>query len=110
MVNAPSGAADLEVFAPDLPRRHLYLGAIHHRLPRAVARQERTIGDQVGDAGDAPALPVQLTKGRRAEGLGQGACHGKAMAEHGLQYLGPQRLKVVASGDALGQLAQLGLC
>ncbi len=52
-------------------------------------------------------MPVQFTEGCGAEGLGKGAGHGKAMAEHGLQDLGPQCLKVIAGGNALGQLAQL---
>ena len=53
-------------------------------------------------------MPVQFTEGCGAEGLGKGAGHGKAVAEHGLQHLGPQRLQVIAGGNALGQLAQLG--
>src|SRR6202022_3617865 len=76
------------------------------RLP-GVSAEERTITAHVDDSWYAGREPVQLTQCAGREDLPGGSRNSQSMAHIPLSFLARQRLQVIASRDALSQLAQL---
>ena len=73
-----------------------------------VGAEQRAIGDHVDDARHAARQTVQFTECAIGEQVTCRARNAQAVADVGNGLWTPERLKVIAAGHALGELAQVG--